>query len=138
MAQSFVNLGGQPNDGTGDSIRDAFNKVNNNFIEVYSGLATAQSVVNSATYVSSQVATIQNFSTTIANFSATQALFQSDLNNLSGNNTIFKLAVSTAAPASPSVGMFAVADRATWDPASKGSGSAYPVFYNGSTWNALY
>jgi hypothetical protein len=34
--------------------------------------------------------------------------------------------------------MFAVADRTNWDPASKGSGNAYPVFYNGSTWNALY
>jgi hypothetical protein len=34
--------------------------------------------------------------------------------------------------------MFAVADRVTWDPAGKGSGNAYPVFYNGSTWNALY
>ena len=44
----------------------------------------------------------------------------------------------TAAPSSPTVGMFAVADRTTWDPASKGSGNAYPVFYNGSTWTALY
>ena len=138
MTQSFVNLGGQPNDGTGDSIRDAFSKVNNNFVEVYAGLANVQSFVNTATYVASQVATIQTFSTTIANFSATQALFQADLNNLSGNNTIFKLAVSTAAPSSPTVGMFAVADRVTWDPASKGSGNAYAVFYNGSTWNALY
>ena len=51
---------------------------------------------------------------------------------------ILSLTVSTAAPASPAVGMFAVADRVTWDPAAKGSGNAYPVFYNGATWNALY
>ena len=48
------------------------------------------------------------------------------------------IAASNTAPATPTVGMFAVADRVTWDPAGKGSGNAYPVFYNGSTWNALY
>jgi hypothetical protein len=60
---------------------------------------------------------------------------------ISGNvfmGKVLSLTVSTAEPASPAVGMFAVADRVTWDPASKGSGNAYPVFYNGSTWNALY
>jgi len=138
MAQLLVNLGGQPNDGTGDSIRDAFDKINTNFSEVYYDVSTVQSVVNSSTYVANQVSTVENFNTTIADFAATQALFQADLNNLSGNNKILKLAVSTGAPVSPVVGMFAVADRVTWDPASKGSGSAYPVFYNGSTWNALY
>ena len=34
MAQK-INIGNQSNDGTGDSIRDAFNKVNNNFDELY-------------------------------------------------------------------------------------------------------
>jgi hypothetical protein len=51
---------------------------------------------------------------------------------------VLSLTVSTAAPSSPSAGMFAVANQVNWDPASKGSGGAYPVFYNGSTWNALY
>ena len=51
---------------------------------------------------------------------------------------ILSLTVSTAAPATPAVGMFAVADRVNWDPASKGSGNAYPVFYDGSAWHALY
>lgn len=51
---------------------------------------------------------------------------------------ILSLNVSTSAPASPTVGMFAVADRVNWDPASKGTGNAYPVFYDGSAWNALY
>ena len=34
MAQ-IINIGNQSNDGTGDSIRDAFNKVNQNFTELY-------------------------------------------------------------------------------------------------------
>lgn len=37
MAQQIINIGGQSNDGTGDSIREAFNKVNQNLTELYSG-----------------------------------------------------------------------------------------------------
>lgn len=53
-------------------------------------------------------------------------------------NTIIKLESSNSAPISPTTGMFAVADRTNWDPANKGSGNPYPVFYDGSVWNALY
>jgi hypothetical protein len=35
MPQKFINIGNQSNDGTGDSIREAFSKVNNNFADVY-------------------------------------------------------------------------------------------------------
>ena len=35
MAKKSINIGGQANDGTGDSIRDAFEKVNQNFDEIY-------------------------------------------------------------------------------------------------------
>jgi len=35
-------------------------------------------------------------------------------------------------------GTFAVADGVVWDPVSKASGKPYPVFWDGSTWNALY
>lgn len=38
MAKQFVNIGIEGNDGTGDSIRDAFNKVNENFTELYAVL----------------------------------------------------------------------------------------------------
>ena len=34
-------------------------------------------------------------------------------------------------------GSFAVANGTSWDPATKGSGP-YPVFYNGTSWTALY
>jgi hypothetical protein len=65
------------------------------------------------------------------------------VSSLSVTNTatigkVLILTTSSVAPTSPVVGMFAVADRVTWDPASKGSGNAYPVFYDGSAWNALY
>ena len=53
-------------------------------------------------------------------------------------NGVMRLRPQTAAPTSPVEGMIAVADRVTWDPAAKGSGASYPVYYDGSAWNALY
>ncbi len=44
------------------------------------------------------------------------------------------LPILTAAPAKPYLGLMVIADRATWDPKSKGSGGPYPVWYNGSAW----
>jgi len=35
-------------------------------------------------------------------------------------------------------GMFAVADGTNWDPSSKGGSVPYPVFWDGTQWNALY
>jgi len=37
MAQQIINIGTVANDGTGDPIRDAFDKVNDNTLELYSG-----------------------------------------------------------------------------------------------------
>lgn len=38
MARKTIDIGTVGNDGTGDSIRDSFNKVNDNFLELYSSL----------------------------------------------------------------------------------------------------
>lgn len=35
MAKQVINIGATPNDGTGDPLRDAFNKTNGNFDELY-------------------------------------------------------------------------------------------------------
>jgi len=37
MAQQLVNVGNTASDGTGDELRDAFTKINENFTEIYSG-----------------------------------------------------------------------------------------------------
>jgi hypothetical protein len=42
--------------------------------------------------------------------------------------------VLSAAPANPYLGLTVIADRATWDPKSKGGGGPYLVWYNGSAW----
>lgn len=44
MAKQTVNIGASANDGTGDTIREAFNKVNDNFTEVYDNIDVANSV----------------------------------------------------------------------------------------------
>ena len=36
MALEVINVGAVPNDGTGDSIRTAYQKCNNNFAEIFS------------------------------------------------------------------------------------------------------
>lgn len=35
MAQQIINIGGSPNDGTGDPLRTSFTKANENFTELY-------------------------------------------------------------------------------------------------------
>lgn len=38
MAQQTIDIGAAPNDGTGDTLRDAGDKINDNFTELYAGL----------------------------------------------------------------------------------------------------
>lgn len=47
MAQQTINIGTVANDGTGDPLRTAFDKANDNFTEVYAGLGVPD---NSVTY----------------------------------------------------------------------------------------
>ncbi len=44
----------------------------------------------------------------------------------------------TGAPTYPIEGAFYMADGSTWDPASKSGSVPYPVFYDGTSYNALY
>ena len=44
MAQQIINVGSVPNDGTGDSNRDAFIKSNENFSELYAKGAAGSSI----------------------------------------------------------------------------------------------
>lgn len=51
MAKQVLNIGAAPNDGNGDPLRDAMDKVNDNFNELYTALGgdTPTTVVNSGT-----------------------------------------------------------------------------------------
>jgi len=51
MAKQTINIGTVANDGTGDTVRDAFDKVNDNFTELYSDDAGDVNSVNGQTGV---------------------------------------------------------------------------------------
>jgi len=42
MAKQVINIGNQPNDGSGENLRSAFDKCNDNFTEVYDDIQTLQ------------------------------------------------------------------------------------------------
>ena len=51
MARQTINIGSTANDGTGDPLRTAFNKVNENFIEVYDGINVFDQNLNTSNNV---------------------------------------------------------------------------------------
>ena len=48
MAKQDLNIGASPNDGTGDPLRDAMDKTNDNFTELYNGAGVADGAVTTA------------------------------------------------------------------------------------------
>jgi len=52
MAQQIINLGTSPNDGEGDNLRGAFDKVNDNFTEVYAAGPVGSNITISGATIS--------------------------------------------------------------------------------------
>ena len=48
MAKQVIGIGTTPNDGTGDPLRNAFNKTNENFTELYDGAGVADDSITYA------------------------------------------------------------------------------------------
>src|SRR6056300_718929 len=48
MAKQTINIGTSANDGTGDTLRDGADKINDNFTELYSGAGVADGAVTTA------------------------------------------------------------------------------------------
>lgn len=55
MPQQTINIGTVPNDSTGDPLRDAFDKCNLNFTELYAGLPVPLSALTQSSATSGQV-----------------------------------------------------------------------------------
>ena len=55
MTQQIINVGDDPNDGTGDDLRTAFGKVNSNFTEVYTAGPVGSNVQISGNTISTTV-----------------------------------------------------------------------------------
>lgn len=49
MSKKTIDIGSSPNDGTGDSLRVSFGKINDNFTEVYQHEETRDPTVNDDT-----------------------------------------------------------------------------------------
>lgn len=62
MAQQTIGIGTTANDGTGDPIRDAFDKCNDNFTELYTGAAVSSQSGTSYTAVLADANTYIRFS----------------------------------------------------------------------------
>lgn len=62
MSQQIIDIGSSPNDGTGDSIRTSFTKVNENFTELYGNVAiiTANTILTTQTIVIANVSSPAN------------------------------------------------------------------------------
>lgn len=62
MAQQTINIGSAPNDGTGDPLRTAFDKTNDNFNDVYGNDFTTYSRLGTEFKTSAALATDVDFS----------------------------------------------------------------------------
>jgi hypothetical protein len=233
MAKSVINTGSVANDGTGDTLRAAGVKINDNFSEIYQALGTGSAITLTASVAELNILDGATLSTTELNYvdgvtssiqtqlnakavaadladvatsgdyadltntptladvatsgdyadltgtptiPTASSLSVDDLITLSGVaegsanlgtftgstvsdnqtvkqaiqaletavegkqasiTTVLALTASTSAP-TVSAGTFAVADGTSWDPATKAGSVPYPVFYDGTSWNALY
>ena len=55
MAQQTINIGTSANDGTGDPLRTAFDKINDNFTELYSETAADSQITISGNKIKTNV-----------------------------------------------------------------------------------
>ena len=80
MTQEIINVGAQPNDGEGDPLRTAFQKINNNFTQLFStGFFTSNAYSTGTT--AGQII----FEAPIESF--TQGIFQVNSNDTSSTDT---------------------------------------------------
>ena len=62
MAKQVINIGTRPNSKDGDAVRDAFNKVNQNFTELYTALGLDADTLNIGNFefTGSTLSTVDN------------------------------------------------------------------------------
>lgn len=69
MAQQTINVGTSPNDGTGDPLRVAFQKINANFTELYSLVSAIGSLsgLHTEVYSGATITVVLGFSGSVIN-----------------------------------------------------------------------
>ena len=90
MAKQTIDIGSQPNDGTGDSLRDGAQKINSNFNEIYQsfgdGFNLSQLTIGTAT--TAGFAQTAGIATNAQNLNGQSASFYLNYNNLNNLPTI--------------------------------------------------
>ena len=112
MAKQTIGIGTSANDGTGDPLRDAFDKVNDNFDEVYSAFTFASNnatVANNVLIGNSTVNTVAN-STTVSITNSTSQVTTTSGSVLVGNSTVNTTANSSTIVVSNSTSSITVSE----------------------------
>ena len=112
MAKQTIGIGTTANDGTGDPLRDAFDKVNDNFDEVYSAFTFASNnatVANNVLIGNSTVNTVAN-STTLSISNSTSEVTATSGSVLVGNSTVNTVANSSTIVVSNSSSSISVSE----------------------------
>lgn len=87
MTKQTINIGTVPNDGTGDTLRDAFDKTNDNFDEIYAGFSFTNTNVKVANSIF-----VGNSS---SNIFANSSLLSFNTNNIIINTTSLSVGSNT-------------------------------------------
>ena len=145
MAKQDLNLGATPNDGTGDPLRDAMDKVNDNFLEVYNALGgnTPTTIVNSGqleltgsnkiTFLYSDLASLPSASSyhgMFAHVHATGSAYYAhagswlELANKSAMDALTTSSLADVSSTAPSTGEVLKWDGSEWAPAADSAGSS--------------
>ncbi len=145
MAKQDLNLGATPNDGTGDPLRDAMDKVNDNFLEVYNALggSTPTTIVNSGqleltgsnkiTFLYSDLASLplaSSYHGMFAHVHATGGAYYAhagswlELANKSAMDALTTSSLTDVSSTAPSTGEVLKWDGSEWAPAADSAGSS--------------
>ena len=145
MAKQDLNLGSTPNDGTGDPLRDAMDKVNDNFLEVYNALggSTPTTIVNSGqleltgsnkiTFLYADLASLPSASSyhgMFAHVHATGGAYYAhagswlELANKSTMDALTTSSLTDVSSTAPSTGQVLKWDGSEWAPAADSAGSS--------------
>jgi hypothetical protein len=95
MAKQTINIGTSANDGTGDPLRTAFDKVNDNFTELYSDDAGDVDSVNAGTGISVDQTT---GAVTVTNSAPDQTVSLTDGTGISTSGTYPSFTITNSAP----------------------------------------
>jgi hypothetical protein len=112
VAKQTIGIGTSANDGTGDPLRDAFDKVNDNFNEVYSAFTFASNNATAANNIligNSTVNSVSN-STTVSISNSTSEVTTTSGSILVGNSTVNSIANSSTIVVSNSTSSIAVSE----------------------------